>query len=58
MHRQHPLNRLYLNNYGAVHKHVETISIIELKVVVKHGDDLFGYDVRACFPNSYVRQVL
>lgn len=48
--RQNSLNCLYLNNYSVVYKHVEPVSVVQLKVVVKHGDDLFGHYGRACFP--------
>ena len=54
MHRQQPLNRLYFNNYGVIHQHVESISV-ELDSVVNNRDDLLSRD---CLPSflQFVRQ--
>ena len=47
---QDALNCLYFNNYRVVHQHVESVSVIQLKVVVEDWNDLFGYYCRTCLP--------
>ena len=48
VHRQEPLNRLYFNNYGVVHQHVEAIAI-ELDSVIHNRDELFTLDFLPSF---------
>ena len=47
MDRQNSLNGLYFNNYRVVHEHIETVSVIELELVVKNRDELLGNDLSA-----------
>ena len=46
VHRQNPLDRLYLNDYAVVHEHVEPVSV-QLDSVVHNGNQPFRDDFLA-----------
>ncbi len=52
--RQEPLNCLYLNDYGVIHQHVESIAV-ELESVVNNRDEHLSRDFLSGLP-QFVRQ--
>ena len=47
VHGQDLLNCFYFNDYRVVHEQIETVSIIEMEVIIEDRYDLLGHDAQA-----------